>query len=115
MQKFDTSCGLAKSQIGVIKFNIKNKALTKLPVLPEIVETKLFFQGRDAWVFSWNLKNQHVPIDSREKIKLEVVAKLKKEFHQYLEINRYHFSCSAQLTNDFYPPKISVAMRKLCV
>jgi len=115
MQKFDTSCGLSKDQIGTIKYNAKNKILVQLPTLPEFVETKLFLQGRSAWVYSWNLKNKKIPIEFKDKISLSVIVKLKKEFHQYLESKRYNFSCKAQLTKDFYHPKISVFKEDLDV
>ena len=85
MQKFDASCGLTKKQIGIIKYNVKNGILRQLPILPEHVETKLFFEGRDAWIYSWCLLNEQNPFESTDEISLEVVAKLKKEFHHYQE------------------------------
>ena len=108
MQKFDTSCGLSQKQIGAIKYNVKNEILRQLPVLPEPVETKLFFEGRDSWTYSWNLKNKQFPIDLKNLISLEVVVKLKKEFHKYLESKHYTFLCKVQLTKDVYHPKISI-------
>jgi hypothetical protein len=108
MQKFDASCGLTKKQIGIIKYNVKNGILRQLPSLPEHVETKLFFEGRDAWIYSWCLLNEQNPIESTDEISLEVVAKLKKEFHHYQESTQYRFSCKVQLRKDIYRPKVSI-------
>ena len=107
MHKFDTSCGLTEKQIGIIRFAIKRAIGPSLPVLPEHVETMLFFQGRDAWTYSWQLREQ----DALEPLKLmsvEVVAKLKKEFHQYKVRTRHTFLCKLQLEPDIYQPIISI-------
>ena len=108
MQKFDTSCGMSKKEIDIIKYNVKNLISRRLPELPDPIETKLFFQGRDAWVFSWGLLNGRYPIESNEIIALEVVAKLKKEFHNYNKTIHYKFSCKIQRQKDLYHPKISI-------
>jgi hypothetical protein len=108
MQKFDASCGLTNKQIHIIKYNVKNAILRQLPILPEHVETKLFLEGRDAWIFSWCLLNKQNPIESTDEISLEVVAKLKREFHQYQESTQYKFSCKVQLRKDIYRPKVSI-------
>lgn len=52
MSKLDTSVGLSTKEIGIIKYNIKNEISRQLPELPDSVETKIFLQGRDAWVFN---------------------------------------------------------------
>ncbi len=108
MQKFDASCGLTKKQIGIIKFNVKNGILRQLPILPEHVETKLFFEGRDAWIYSWRLLNKQKPVKSTDKISLDVVVKLKREFHDYHESTQHKFSCKVLLKKDIYRPKVSV-------
>jgi hypothetical protein len=51
--------------------------------LPDPVETKLFLEGRDAWVSTWCLLNDKCSISSNGPVFLEVVAKLKREFHHY--------------------------------
>ncbi len=83
MGKFDSSIGLSTKQIGSIKYKIRNEILVQLPDLPDPVETKLFLQGREAWTFTWNFLNKNTIVDANDTISLEVVAKLKKEFHCY--------------------------------
>jgi len=112
MQKFDTSCGISKKEIDIIKYNVKNEIARRLPELPDPIETKLFLQGRDAWVFGWSLLNDKGPIESNEIIALEVVAKLKKEFHSYNKTIHYNFSCKIQRQKDLYHPKISISKKK---
>lgn len=109
MQKFDPSCGLSEKEIGIIKYNVKNEISRQLPELPDSVETKLFLQGRDAWVFSWCMSNEKYPIESNETVSLEVVAKLKREFHHYQNTKHYKFSCNVQMRkDDIYHPKLSI-------
>ena len=109
MQKFDPSGGLSKKEIGIIKYNVKNEISRELPELPEFVETKIFLQGRDAWVFSWSLLNEKYPIESNETVSLEVVAKLKREFHQYQNTTHYKFTCNVQMQQEnMYHPKLSI-------
>ena len=108
MQKFDASCGLTKKQIDIIKYNVKNGILGQLPILPEHVEIKLFLEGRDAWIHSWCLLNKQYPVKSTDEISLEVVAKLKKEFHHYQESTQHKFLCKVQLRKDIYRPKVSI-------
>ena len=110
MQKFDTSCGLSRKEIGTVKYSVKNGMSRQLPELPDSVETKLFIQGRNAWIFSWRLLNQKVPIKSDGTVSLEVVAKLKREFYHYQSTAHYKFSCKVRIRrNDLYHPDISVA------
>nr|MBF0223654.1 hypothetical protein [Desulfobulbaceae bacterium] len=78
MDKFDISCGLTKKQIDSIKFAAKNAISGRLPRMPEPIEMKLFFQGRDAWVFSWGLCAQP-SIGSTVSVSLEIVVKLKND------------------------------------
>ena len=109
MQKFDPSCGLSRKKIEIIKFLVKHEITRQLPLLPDPVETKLFLQGRDAWMFRWFLQHEHYPISPKEPVSLEVVAKLKKEFHQYQEITQYRFLCTVKMVeNDLYNPKITI-------
>ena len=78
-----------------------------MPILPEDVETKLFFQGRDAWTYSWRLL-KHDPRNHLHPMIVEVEAKLKKEFHRY-ELGRRHlFRCRLQLKPDIYSPVVSI-------
>ena len=107
MCKFDTSSGLTKNQIQIIKYAVKNKILGQLPILPEPVETRLFFEGRDAWVFSWSLNRQE-RIESKDEITLDVMAKLKKEFHQYNAATHYKFSCKVKLRQDIYRSEVTI-------
>lgn len=89
MGKFDSSIGLSTKGIGAIKYKIKNEILYQLPELPDPVETKLFLQGRGAWTFTWNLLNINIPVHANDIISIEVIAKLKKEFHCYQTITSY--------------------------
>ncbi len=73
-----------------------------------MVETKLFLKGRDAWVFRWAILKDEGAFEPDELIVLEVVAKLKNEFHKYLEATRYEFVCEIQRQTDIYYPKISI-------
>ena len=107
MKKFDTSFGLKKNQIAIIKYAVKNEINRQLPLLPDSIETKLFFEGRDAWVYSWSLEKPY-PLGSNDVIFLKVVAKLKKEFHQCQKTTHYKFSCKVQQGQDIYRPKISI-------
>jgi hypothetical protein len=109
MQKFDSTCGLSTKEIGIIKFQVKKSISSKLPLLPESIETRLFFQGRDAWVFKWYLLNEKLPISPDDKISLEVVAILKKEYHKYQDKTHYRFLYNATMDKgDEYHPKISI-------
>jgi hypothetical protein len=112
MHKFDTSSGLTKNQIQIIKYAVKNEILRQLPILPEPIETKLFFEGRDAWIFSWSLIEQH-PIDSKDEISLDVVAKLKREFHPYNESTHYKYSCVVNLRQDIYRSKVIIKKKSI--
>ena len=107
MHKFDTSTGLTRKQIGIIKYAVKNEISRQLPILPEPIEIKLFLEGRDAWIFSWSLNKQYA-IGLKDEISLDVVAKLKKEFHHYNEPTRYKYSCIVNLSQDIYRPKATV-------
>ena len=112
MYKFDTSIGLTKKQISIIKYVVKSEISKQLPILPERVETKLFFEGRDAWIFNWSLNRQD-RIESKDEISLDVLVKLKKEFHQYNESTQYKYSCKVKLRQDMYRPKVTIT--KTCI
>lgn len=107
MHKFDTSCGLTKKQIGAVRFAVKNEILRHLPILPDPVEIKLFLEGREAWIYNWNL-NERYHSDSKDKISLEVVIKLKREFH-HCEVGKHHrFSCIVQPGSNIYRSKVAI-------
>lgn len=110
MQKFDLTCGLSKKEIEIIKYNIRGKIVRQLPVMPDKIETIFFFQGRDAWVFSWLLLNEKSHLESNvTSISLEVVAKLKKEFHNYQDKKQFKYSCKVKMhRDDLYHPKIII-------
>ena len=108
MSKLDASTGLTTKEIGAIKYNVKKEIARQLPELPDPVEIKLFFQGRDAWLFSWNLLNEDLPIESNDTISLEVTVKLKREFHDYRITTRQNFLCKVKMQEDIYRPKLSV-------
>jgi hypothetical protein len=108
MAKFDPSCGLTRAQIEAIKYRVKRKIGERLPFLPERVELKLFFEGRDAWVHSWRLLNHTSRLKAGDEICLEVTAKLKIEFHQYQERTQYEFLCKVDLKEDLYRSSISI-------
>lgn len=107
MHKLDAACGLSTKQIGIIKFKIKRAVSLRLPVLPENVEMMLFFQGRDAWTYSWCLHDQ-IDHNSQRPISIDVDVKLKKEFLRYQLRARYKFVCQLRLQSDIYEPKISI-------
>jgi len=67
----------------------------------------LFFQGRDAWTYSWRLLDQ-IDQNSQRPISVEVDVKLKKEFLQTQLRARYTFVCQVRLQPDVYEPKISM-------
>ncbi|MCF6286307.1 MAG: hypothetical protein L3K26_14120 [Candidatus Hydrogenedentes bacterium] len=106
MPKFDVSCGLSIKQISAIKYLVKKEISATLPELPEFVETQLFFQGRNAWVFAWNLTEESVVENS--EIFLEVIVKLKKSFHEQLEFKRYHFSCRVEIEENVYQSRLFI-------
>ena len=109
MQKFDSSCGLSPKEIRIIKYDVKKKITGQLPLLPDPIETKLFLQGRDAWMFSWCLLHEKYPISSKEPVILEVIVRLKREFHCYQDTTRYKFSCNVKmLLEDLYHPKVTI-------
>ena len=108
MSKLDTSTGLSTKEVGVFKYKIKNEIGFQLPELPENIETRLFLQGRDAWTYTWNLLNANMPIQKSDAISIEVVVKLKKEFHCHQNKKRYKFMCNLQRQKDLYHPKLSV-------
>lgn len=112
MQKFDSTCGISAKQIRIIKYDVTNSISRRLPLLPDSVETKLFLEGRDAWRFRWFLLNEKFPISTDKKISLEVIAILKKEFHEYQSKTHYTFLCNASLNEgDDYNPKVSIVQK----
>jgi hypothetical protein len=107
VNRFDTSCGLTEKEIAIIRFNIKRELQARLPILPDNVETKLFFEGRDAWTYSWGLREQPKSTPPG-RLYVDVTAKLKKEFH-YLELpKRHRFLCRVQIGSSIYHPTISI-------
>jgi hypothetical protein len=108
MKKFDPSCGLTRAHIQTVKYRVKREIGKRLPVLPEHVEAQLFFEGRDAWIHSWCLLNNSSPIELGDELCLEVVAKLKREFHQYQERKQYKFSCKVDLIENIYRSNVSI-------
>ncbi len=111
MRKLDASSELSTKEIGIIKHNIKIEISRQLPELPDPVETKLFFQGRDAWLFGWSLLNEKIPIKSNDTISLEITVKLKKEFHCYKITTHHNFLCKVQMQDDIFHPNLSVTKR----
>ena len=101
MAKLDTSCGLNSKQISIIKYAIKRGVSRTLPLLPESVEMKLFFEGREAWTYSWCLLEQDTQ-NPLHPLCVEVDVKLKKEFSQYHLRQRRTFLCQLQLQPDIY-------------
>lgn len=108
MGKLDTSAGLSKDEIRAFKYVIKHKIVCKLPELPDHIETQLFLQGRDAWTYAWNLLNESIPIQENDIVSIELVAKLKKEFHCHLAKNRFKYICNIQRQEDIYHPRLSI-------
>ena len=86
---------------------VRNQESLKLPLLPDPIETQLFFQGREAWTYSWDLLNQ----DAQKplyRISVKVDVKLKREFCQYQLRQRYTFLCKLELQPDIYSPIKSI-------
>jgi hypothetical protein len=108
MGKLDASTGLSPKEIGVFKYKIKSEIGYQLPELPDHVETRIFLQGRDAWTYTWNLLNASIPIRKNDAISIEVVVKLKKEFHCYQIKTRFKYMCNVKRQQDMYHPKLSV-------
>ena len=78
-----------------------------LPVLPDNVEMKLLFEGRDAWTFRWELLGQ-AQSDSLNMLCIRVKVKLKKEF-RYIEFPTDHFFvCKVQRGKNIYSPVVSI-------
>ena len=111
MSKLDASCGLTSQQIGTIKYAIKRALDLKLPLLPDPIETKLFFQGRDSWIYSWDLLDQDAQ-NPLHPISVEVQIKLKKEFCQYQLRTHYRFLCKLELQPDMYSPIRSIREKR---
>jgi hypothetical protein len=76
MQKFDPSCGLSAKEITSVKYQISHEITRQLPLLPDHIETKLFLQGRDAWMFRWFLQHEKYPISPLNPVSLEVASTL---------------------------------------
>lgn len=107
MGKFDASCGLKKKEIDIIKYAINHKIIRQLPLFPDHIEEKLFLQGRDAWMFRWNLLNK-LPVKAKEPIALAVTVKLKKEFHNFTKHKIFNYSCMVKLGKDIYKPDMTI-------
>ncbi len=107
MSKLDASCGLTSQQIGAFKFAIKRDIGLILPALPDPVEVKLFFEGRDAWIYSLDLLDQDAQ-NPLHPISVKVDVKLKKEFCQYQIRTHYTFLCKLELQPDIYSPIKSI-------
>jgi hypothetical protein len=113
MAKFDTSCGLPEKIISIIKgVTTRKLIINNLPLMPEYVETKLFFEGREAWVFGWELleNNSRDPLNM---LRLGVTVKLKKEFHSLNIPVRYRYLCKVEMVFDVYSPVISIQEEKI--
>ena len=108
MGKFDSSIGLSTKGIGAIKYKIMNEILYQLPELPDPVETKLFLQGRGAWTYTWNLLNKNIPVHANDTFSIEVIEKLKKEYHCCQTRTSYKSLCNVQSQKNIYHPKLSV-------
>ncbi|MFM8277994.1 MAG: hypothetical protein ACKN89_13605 [Cyanobium sp.] len=67
-----------------------------LPGLPDRVEDILFLQGRSAWSFRYP-ELKLVPLQNAWRIELQVLAILKKEFHEFLDHHRYTYQASLLL------------------
>ena len=108
MWKFDPQIGLSAKEIRAIKFNIKNEISLQLPELPDAVGTRLFLEGRDAWIFNWRVLNDSLPIGINNTIAIEVTVKLKREFHSYEGATYHKFSCMVTVDDNVYHPNISI-------
>jgi len=107
VSKFDVSCGLTAKEIGIIKDAIRRSLLKSLPIFSDSVEMKLFFEGRDAWIYAWELLGE-AQSDRLSALNIGIQVKLKKEFH-YQEIQTQHFFlCSVQRKDDIYHPAVLV-------
>ncbi len=76
-----------------------------LPILPDLVEERLFLQGRTPWTYRYfDLKVEQ--LDGSKTISFNTVALLKKEFHRFLDQHRFAFHATSVYDLD---------MRKLTV
>lgn len=105
MNNFDDSIGIPKKNLGTIKYITKKYIEKQIPTLNENIELQLFFQGRDAWTYRWqtifSLSEQR---DSC--VTIQVTAKLKKEFHKYIEKRVYQFVCEVFVSGYIYDSKV---------
>ena len=111
MSKFDKTCGLSQEQIRIIKVRIKEEISKYLPLMPDPIEMKLFFEGREAWIYNWNLIKKQI-IKSKFELSLEVLVKLKKEFHKSIELKQVSFLFSVHSQKDIYYPKLSIIKKE---
>ena len=108
MSTLDAKWNLTTEQVGIIKHQIKRSQLllNSLPVLPELVEEILFLQGRDSWIYSWDvIENPRYPLKSIEVI---LTVKLKKDFHKFSERTKFKFQCNVKISNDLFKPSITL-------
>lgn len=103
MPKLDLSCGLTEFQVSSIKFHVKAKIGTLLPLLPDPIEMMLFMQGRYAWRYNWELIDQDAE-DKLHPVIVDVDINLKKEFIQFLECTHYKYRCKLEMQPDKYSP-----------
>ncbi len=108
MAKFDTSCGLPEKTLAIIKGVIRTELIRKhLTALPQNIETILFFEGREAWVFSWELLENDSG-DAPNILRVGVKTKLKKEFHRLNIPVQCRYLCKVEMVFDVYSPVISI-------
>ena len=84
-----------------MNYNAKNRIERELPHLYEVVETILFFQSIEAWLFYWNILKKQCPIKTGEAVFLEIKVKDKKKFKQYFEPQEYLFYCKLKQNKIF--------------
>jgi hypothetical protein len=82
---------IPKIELSTARFWVKQELESKhLPLLPEHVERKLFFEGRTAWRYKYSDLHVHKRKTSK-KIGFNVAVFLKKEFLGFAEKHHFKF------------------------
>ncbi len=83
---------ISSKELNTARFWVKQELERNLlPILPEHVEDRLFFEGRTAWNYKYSGLNIEKTKTSK-KIAFNIEAILKKEFHGFSKQHHYKFS-----------------------
>ena len=59
----------------------------------------------------WSLLNDKLPINLNALVVLEVIAKLKKEFHNHFKTTQYGFLSEIRRKKDVYNPVVTIKQK----